>query len=244
MVDIHCHIIPEVDDGAKSWAIAEEMCRIAIEDGVEHIVATPHSNQRYAYDRNYLTQALARLQIRVGKRLRLTLGCDFHLSDQNLNDAVANPKRYTIGDTHYLLVELSNSSVPPWVGKKLTALADHGIFPILTHPERNPVLEETPERVLEWAASGVIIQVTASAFTGLWGEKVRRNAQRLLVHHAVHVVASDAHDSTRRVPGLSSARAALAEIGGKQIAHALVDTNPRAIVNGKSLPYCPPVAGL
>ncbi len=244
MVDIHSHIIPNVDDGPKSWDIAEEMCRMAVEDGVEHMVATPHSNDRYRYDREYLIEALHQLQERISNELTLSLGCDFHLSYENVQDALENPARYVIAETKYLLVELSNFSVPPSVSDSLMRLADRGLTPILTHPERNPILQGNLKRVLEWAAAGVVVQVTASAFTGLWGESVRRAAVWLLQNNAVHVLASDAHNMDRRPPGLSSARDAVVEIAGEETAQALVDTNPRAIVNGENLPYCPAVSCL
>jgi protein-tyrosine phosphatase len=244
VVDIHSHIIPNVDDGPKSWGVAEEMCRMAIADGVEHMVATPHSNDRYRYDREYLAETLQQLQERIGSQLTLSLGCDFHLSYENVQDALENPGRYVIGETKYLLVELSNFSVPPSVSDSLMRLADRGLRPILTHPERNPILQENLKRVLEWAAAGVVVQVTASAFTGSWGEEVRRAAVWLLQNNSVHVLASDAHNADRRPPGLSSAREAVAEIAGKKTAQALVDENPRAIVNSRSLPYCPAVSCL
>lgn len=244
MVDIHSHLIPNVDDGPKSWDIAEAMCRLAIEDGVEHMVATPHSNDRYRYDRESLTEALQLLQHRIGSQLTLSLGCDLHLSFENLQDALQNPGRYVIAETKYLLVELSNYGVPPSVSDSLMRLADRGLTPILTHPERNPILQGNLKRVLEWAAAGVVVQVTASAFTGLWGESVRRAAIWLLQNNAVHVLASDAHNVDRRPPGLSGAREAVAEIASKETAQALVDENPRAIVNGRTLPYCPAVSCL
>ncbi len=240
MVDIHSHILPEIDDGAQSWEMAEAMCRMAVADGVEHMVATPHNNDRYHYDREYLSQALETLQQRIGNELRLSLGCDLHLSYENLQDALEQPARFTIATTRYLLVELSDYSVPPSISDSLMRLVDRGLAPVLTHPERNPILQESPQRVVEWAATGVVIQVTASAFTGLWGERVRRSARWLLEHNAVHVLASDAHDTKRRIPGLSSARSAVAEICGEGTAQALVGGNPRAIVNDQPLPYCPP----
>ena len=244
MVDIHSHILPNVDDGPTSWDVAEEMCRIAVEDGVQHMVATPHSNDRYHYDREQLTETLEVLQKRIGNKLTLSLGCDFHLSYENVQDALEHPSRYVIGDTNYLLVELSNYSVPPSVSDSLMRLADRGLTPILTHPERNPILQGNLKRVLEWAAAGVVVQVTASAFTGSWGEGVRRAALWLLENNCVHVLASDAHNIDRRPPGLSEARAAVAEIAGNDIAQALVDDNPRAIVNGRELPYCPAVPSI
>jgi len=221
--------------------MAEAMCRMAIDDGVEHMVATPHSNDRYHYDRVYLKSALEHLQRRIGDDLKLSLGCDFHLSYENIQDALKNPARYTIDDTPYLLVELSNYSIPPQIGDSMMRLADRGLTPILTHPERNPILQKSMNRVLEWAAAGIVVQVTASALTGSWGEPVRRCAHWLLERNAVHVLASDAHNTDRRLPGLSAARDAATQICGNQIAHSLVDDNPRAIVTGKPLPYFPAV---
>lgn len=175
-------------------------------------------------------------------QLTLSLGCDFHLSYENVQDALQHPSRYVIADTNYLLVELSNYSVPPSVSDSLMRLADRGLIPVLTHPERNPILQANLRRVLEWTAAGVLVQVTGSAITGSWGEVARRAAVWLLEHEGVHVLASDAHNTSRRPPGLSRAREAVEQIAGKEIAQALVDVNPRAIVNGGKLPYCPGVS--
>jgi len=88
VIDIHCHILPEVDDGPKSSEISEAMCRMAAEDGIEHIVATPHSNDHYFYDRDYLLTLLENLRQRIGPRPALSLGCDFHLSFDNMQMAL------------------------------------------------------------------------------------------------------------------------------------------------------------
>jgi protein-tyrosine phosphatase len=239
VIDIHSHILAEVDDGPNSWEVAQEMCRMARADGVEYMVATPHANDRYHYDREYLGRALAHLRQLVGPEPRLGLGCDFHLSFENIQAALATPSRFTIESTNYLLVELSNYSIPPQISDSLMRLGDKGLVPILTHPERNPILQKTPKRVLEWVEMGVVIQVTASALTGFWGEQVRRSAHWLLEHDAVHVLASDAHDPKRRKPGLSQGREAVAELCGADIAQALVADNPGAIVSGLPLPYFP-----
>ncbi len=239
VIDIHCHILPEVDDGPKSWDVAQEMCRIAVADGITHIVATPHANNRYHYDREYLTGLLEHLRGLVGDVLELSLGCDFHLSYENLQDVLASPERYVIGRTNYLLVELSNYSIPAQISDCFIKLGDRGITPVLTHPERNPILQQSPQRVLDWVDQGCVIQVTASALTGWWGERTQAVAQWLLERDAVHVLASDAHDTKHRVPMLSAGRNAAAEICGAEIARALVEQNPLAVVNGQPLPYFP-----
>jgi len=239
VIDIHCHILPEVDDGPKSWEVAEAMCRMAAKDGIEHMVATPHANDRYYYDRAYLLNLLEQLQQRVGSAPQLSLGCDFHLSYENLRDVLVSPETYTIEDTHYLLVELNNYSIPSQIDEYFTKLAEVGITPIITHPERNPILQETPKRVLRWVGQGCVVQVTASAVTGAWGQKAAHAADWLLERDAVHVLATDAHDTKHRIPSLSAAREKVAKLYGADFAKALVDGNPRAIVSDRPLPYFP-----
>lgn len=239
MVDIHSHILPEVDDGPTSWDVCVSMCRMAAADGITHMVATPHANDRYHYDRPYLEGLLAHLRSLVGDSPKLGLGCDFHLSIDNLQDAYANPARYAIEGTRYVLVEFSNYAVPQGITDSLLKLGDVGLTPILTHPERNPILRETPQRVVEWAEQGFVVQTTGSALTGFWGERVRRAALWLLERQAVHVLATDAHDTEKRIPILSTARDAAAEICGEAVADALVEGNPHAIISNQQLPYFP-----
>ena len=215
------------------------MCRAAAADGITHQVATPHANDRYHYDREYMQGLVDRLQQLVGDALKLSLGCDFHLSYENIQDALANPKRYVIEGTRYLLVEFSNYSVPEQTTDTFLKLGDCGITVILTHPERNPILRESLQRVVEWAEQGCVIQMTGSALTGFWGERTRRAAQWLLERQAVHVLATDAHDMEKRVPILSTSRDAAAEICGQEVAEALVELNPRAIITNQPLPYFP-----
>jgi protein-tyrosine phosphatase len=239
VIDIHSHILPQVDDGAKSWEMAREMCRMAAADGIEHMVATPHANDRYAYYRESLRDMLNRLRGLVGESPRLSLGCDFHMSYENIQDAIRRPHGYTIEDTPYLLVELSNYSIPAQMEESFTLLGDKGLRPVITHPERNPILQRTPQRVLQWVEMGCIVQVTASAVTGNWGERAWRTAEWLLQREAVHVLATDSHDTKHRVPNLSAARKEIEELYSAEVAKALVDDNPRAIVSGLPLPYCP-----
>ena len=122
MVDIHSHILPEVDDGAQSWEMAEHMCQMAARDGIEHMVATPHANGEYSYDREWLRGVLNELRQRIGDKPKLSLGCDFHLSYENLESLAKDPHRYTIENTPYLLVEFSDFSIPPSINDELEDL--------------------------------------------------------------------------------------------------------------------------
>lgn len=239
MIDIHSHILPEVDDGPRSWAVALEMCRMAAADGITHMVATPHANDRYAFDREYLSRLVGELRERAGSLPQISLGCDFHFSYENLEMALESPQKYTIGETNYLLVELSDYSVPTQMPDCFRRLGDRGLTPILTHPERNPILQRTPQRILEFADQGCLIQVTASALTGAFGERPELITRWLLERSAVHFLATDAHDTRYRVPVLSEARKAATQIVGSEYAKALVEGNPGAVVAGQPIPYCP-----
>jgi protein-tyrosine phosphatase len=235
VIDIHSHILPEVDDGPKSWETAEAMCRMAADDGIEHMVATPHANDRYFYDRAYLTRLLDQLRHRIGAYPQLHLGCDFHLSFENMQSAMQTPEKYCIGQTRYLLVEFNNFNIPPQMDDWLGQMCDRDVRPIITHPERNPILQKSLERVLQWAAMGCGVQVTASALTGSWGERASEAARWLLKKKSVHFLATDAHDVNRRPPILSSARKILAKDFGEDIAEALVTGNPGAVIRNEPL---------
>ena len=239
MVDIHCHILPGIDDGSKSWEMTAEMCRVAIADGITHIVATPHCNDSYAYNRERYTEMLGQLSDAAEGKLTFSLGCDFHFSYDNIQDALANPRRYTIGESQYLLIEFSNYSIPPSIAQDLFAFSSRGLVPIITHPERNPPLQKNPEMVLKMVDQGCLVQVTANAVTGAWGNRPRKMGEWLLQREAVHVIASDAHDPVYRKPVISEARDVVARLLGASVAEALVTGNPEAIVEGKSLPYQP-----
>ena len=235
MIDIHTHILPEVDDGPKSWEIAETMCRIAAQDGIEHMVATPHANDRYFYDRVYLSDLLRQLQERIGNKPKLSLGCDFHLSYENMQAALQAPERWCIADTRYLLIEFNNFSIPHPMDDWLVQMCERAITPIITHPERNPILQKTPERVLQWVDSGCTVQVTAAALTGSWGDRAGEIARFLLDKNAVHFLATDCHDTVRRPPILSRASKVVEKEFGAKAARALVQENPAAVLRNESL---------
>jgi protein-tyrosine phosphatase len=235
MVDIHCHILPGIDDGSHSWEMTAEMCRAAVADGVTHIVATPHANYRYQYNRERFTEMLGQLHDAADGKLAFSLGCDFHFSYENIRDALEHPRRYTIGDTQYLLIEFSDFGIPPTVKEEVLALRSRGMVPIITHPERNQWLLKRPEMVPDLIEQGCLVQVTANAVTGAWGSRSRKMVEWLLERNGIHVVASDAHDPVRRPTVLSAARDEIARLAGPEVARTLVSDNPAAIVEGRRL---------
>jgi protein-tyrosine phosphatase len=237
MIDIHCHLLPDVDDGAKSWEVTLDMCRMAAADGTTHIVATPHANFEYRYDRAAHVALLNEVRTHIadlGINLALTLGCDFHLSFENIEDALANPTRYTIGDTRYLLIELSEYTIFH-VTDSIFKLRSAGLEPILTHPERNPVLLKKQELVREYVDAGARVQITANSLTGFWGKHPQKMCESLLHQGLVHFIASDAHGLRGRPPLLAAARKAAEKLVGEAAATRLVEGNPAAVLANQFL---------
>jgi protein-tyrosine phosphatase len=154
-----------------------------------------------------------------------------------MQSAMESPEIYCIGNTRYLLIEFSNFSIPQQIDDWITRMLGQDIVPIITHPERNPILQQTPERILQWVKLGCAVQITGSVLTGSWGTRAQQTAQWLFKKKAVHVLSSDGHDLVRRPPVLSEARKAVAKEFGEELAHALVEKNPGAVVNNEPPPW-------
>lgn len=239
MIDIHCHPLPGIDDGAKSVEIAIGMCQLAAADGVTHIVATPHNNYSYAFDPGLNRQVLTELQQAIGEKPKLLLGCDFHLSYDNIQVCIQNSRDFTINQTAYLLVELPEQFIPDHLSRVYYDIQVAGIKPIITHPERNPLLQQKPDLLEHWVSIGCLVQVTAQSYTGGFGTRPRRFAERLLDAGMIHFFASDAHDIKRRPPLLSRCYRKVENEKGKDIAELLLQDNPEAVINGRDLPTQP-----
>jgi protein-tyrosine phosphatase len=237
MVDIHCHILPGLDDGSESWEMTREMCGVAASDGITHIVATPHCNYEFAYDRNRFGDMLGELHDAAVGKLDFSLGCDFNFCSENIEDALVNPKQFAIGDSQYMLVELPEVFAPSVAMEDLLKISSCGMVPIITHPERNRTIVNKPEIALKMVEQGCLMQVTASAFTGFWSERPKKVAEWLLKRGAVHVIASDGHDPVGRPPVMSQGREAIEKLAGREAAEALSVHNPTAIINDEKLAY-------
>jgi protein-tyrosine phosphatase len=239
MVDIHCHILPALDDGAKSFEESLKMAEMAIEDGITHVVATPHSNSEYRFDFSVVRERRNELQAKLGDRLQLATGCDFHLSMENLELIRACPANYTINQRRYLLIEFADFAIPPATEDTLQSLQSMGLSLIVTHPERNPLIRAQPQRLERWVRQGCYVQVTAQSLLGRWGETPRKQAEAWLDQKIVHFFASDAHNTAQRPLRLKEAYAVVAERWGESLAQSLFRENPLAAFEGRELPYKP-----
>ena len=239
MVDIHCHILPGLDDGPDSIETSLEMAEAAISEGITHVVATPHANDRFPFIPDLVQSRRDEIQQRLGDRLLLATGCDFHLSYENLQDIHQHPAKYTINQKDYLLVEFADFSVPPSIDQTLHELHLLGLQVILTHPERNPLIRAHPERLYRWLQLGCYAQVTALSFQGRFGGAAKQAVERWLEQDCIHFVASDAHNVASRPLKLREAFRIVAARKSENVAPALIVDNPLAAFVGRPLPHVP-----
>lgn len=239
MVDLHHHLLPGLDDGSPNLERSVAMARIAASDGITHVVATPHANNVYRFDPRDISERLDALRSALASEaipLTIAAGCDFHLSYDNMQDALAHPRKYTVNGGDYLLVELPDYGLSPHLDEAFYELSLAGMRPILTHPERNPTLQRDPKRLADWMRIGLLTQVTTSSVIGRMGREAERMAHRMLADRWVHFLATDAHNTESRPPRMRAAHDLVAKKYGTEYADRLCTANPMAAFEGRALP--------
>lgn len=232
MIDIHCHILPGMDDGPADMEESIEMARVAVRDGIKCIVATPHLKDSI-YPASLIRGKVDELNARLaalGIELKVLHGADINsmLAPSLLRD-------YTINGTDYLLIEFPHSFLPRSFQKTVFRLIVEGFRPIVTHPERNGSVVMNPELVFDLVGSGSLIQITAGSLTGEFGPDIRECALFLLESGLVSFIATDAHSSTGRQPVLSRGLMVAEKVLGRDRASMLVSSNPGAVIEGSAL---------
>jgi len=235
MIDIHCHALPGVDDGAASMEVALEMLAGARAEGTTAVVLTPHVQPADGPERDCLHREayveLRRAAAQAGLELDLHLGAEvafrFGLAD------VAKWPSVGLAGTRFVLVDLAPGPLSPGLEQGFFELRSSGRRPILAHPERQRQLARQPERLERLRQQEVLVQVDAASFTGRFGRRARAAAEMLLQRGWVDYVASDGHDLAKRPMGLAAVQRQLTALAGEGEARRLLADNPQRLLRGE-----------
>ncbi|HTJ31428.1 MAG TPA: CpsB/CapC family capsule biosynthesis tyrosine phosphatase [Acidobacteriaceae bacterium] len=248
MIDIHYHLIYGVDDGSPDLETSLAMAEESIAEGVTAIACTPHASDSHPYqealNRERMAEIQAAIDARGPGRLKLGLACDFHLNADNIEDALHNFPRYSINGKGYLLVEFSDLAIPPQLTDALQRLKAVGYTPIITHPERNPIIVRHPQMVADWIRMGCLAQVTTSSLYGRFGNSAEAFSNEMLRRNWIHIIATDAHNPEWRPPHMKKAYEYITSHTGEETARRLCVTNPQACFEGRKLSPQPEPVGV
>jgi protein-tyrosine phosphatase len=233
MIDLHSHILPGIDDGAKTLDVSLEMARIAVNDGISVMACTPHIYPgMYMNDGPGIAVHAARLQQALkdhGISLELAVGADVHLVP-GLLAGLRSGAVPTLNGSRYLLLEPSHTTPPPRFEDSVFDLIASGYTPIITHPERLTWVEQHYAVFLRLIHQGAWMQITAGALTGMFGPRAKYWGERFLNEGHTHILATDAHSTGRRQPVLSAAVAIAERALGTSEAKNLVLHRPNAVL--------------
>ncbi len=240
MIDTHCHILPELDDGADSEETAVMMAAIAADDGVGEIVATPHIR----WDRYYTEESMERVRhavrelserlLSAGIPVKLYPGAEVLLAE-SVGSRLQRGVFPCLGETKHALVEFYFDESAERMTQMLAALTEAGIHPIVAHPERYSAVLGKKRILLDWVDRGYGLQVNQGSFLGQFGRRAKKIAHWMMENHLVLTLGSDAHDTGARVPRLTRVAAELATIYGDGYIRRITEDNPRALLTGADL---------
>ena len=240
MIDIHTHILPGVDDGARSLDEAFDMVVMAAGCGVQALVATPHSNHDMGFV-NYDSDSLAAKFNQLCKMLKeehipiqLFRGMEIWAST-DIVEKLSYGKLLTMNGTRYVLVEFAFDEEPWWIEAVLREMLCAGYLPILAHPERYCCVQEVPNLLYEWRKMGVFAQMNKGSILGRFGKRAEEASVALLRHNLVNCIASDAHHAYTRTTDLTALKRYMDRHFSLGYRELLLNENPRAILEGKNL---------
>lgn len=239
MIDIHCHILPELDDGAADMQEALAMARRAEDSGVAGIVATPHFLGK-PESLEGIGLLLARHRSlrgaisKAGIRMALYLGAEILCLPETVKMA-RQQLLPTLGQTNYLLCEFGFRENRMYMNRLLQAIAACGYRIVVAHPERYEAVQRDPRVAEQWFARGYVIQVNKDSLLGTFGSRVQQTAQLLLEQGLVHLIASDAHDSLCRTTDMSQIRDWLKDNCPAEYSRILLEENPARLIRGEKM---------
>jgi protein-tyrosine phosphatase len=247
VIDLHCHILPGIDDGAPDLETSLAMARMAVADGITVTACTPHMMPGYYENTSEgVRAAVVALQAELDANdipLRLVTGADVHLVP-GLATGLREGSKLTLADSRYFLFEPPHNTAPPRMADAVFDCMAAGFHPLITHPERLRWIEDHYELMVQMAEAGAWMQITAGSITGRFGKRTQYWAERMVDEGIVHILATDAHNLRSRSPVLSEAVEAVAERLGEEAAKDMVLTRPLAVLENVSPATVPAAVGV
>ena len=241
MVDIHCHILPATDDGALSLEESVAMCLAAADDGIEVIVATPHmfDGVHTTPEAGFIRERIDEVMAACSGKIKIMPGGEVRYSHEIFKEAKDPATRIKLNGTSYMLLEFAFQMVPANIEMTIFQMLNAGVTPVIAHPERNKRIQQHPEILAGLIERGAFSQIDAGSLTKSFGAEPYESAKKIIEAGMAHFIATDAHHLERRRPILTDAVAVAAAIGGAEYARAMVEENPRALINDRVIPYQP-----
>ena len=233
MYDIHCHILPGVDDGAGHIGLSLEMLKAEKDSGVRTIILTPHYRRRmFEPSVDLIRENFETLQKEAaGLGLDLYLGCEYH-ANMDMVENLQEGRRPTLAGSRFVLSEFKEDSPAEFIRERTMALLNAGYTPVIAHFERYKALRSSTDLVEELYERGCRMQMNADCITGRDGFFMARFAKKMAQYDLISYVASDCHDMGRRAPHLAEAAKVLEKWGGVRYAEHILCDNPREIIEG------------
>ena len=238
MVDLHCHLLPGIDDGSKSMEISLRLAREATENGVTHALLTPHHmNGRYVNHKQDVIQRTKEFQKQINAHnIPLTVfpGQEVRINGQLLEALDKDDILFADMAGKYLMLEFPDDDVPHYTNQMVFDLQQRGIIPVIVHPERNTKIMAEPDLIYQLLEKGCLSQITASSYVGTFGKKVENFSRQLIEAEQGYVFASDAHDLPGRKYEMRQAFEKLQHEFGSNIVKQY-QQNARSIINGANI---------
>lgn len=202
MIDLHCHILPGVDDGADTVEDSIAMAKVALDQGITHILCTPHHNNgKYNNPKNEVINRVKNLQKEFDKRdipLTVMPGQEVHITGELVSEIKKDNILYTDLQENYVLVEFPSNDIPEYTERLFFEIQALGKTPVIVHPERNAKFIHDPNLLIDYLDSGCLAQLTAPSYVGKFGSKIQKTAYKMVKHNLVQMIASDAHGVDKR----------------------------------------------
>lgn len=243
MIDLHCHILPGIDDGAKNMDDSIAMARSAVAEGITYILATPHHKAHgWNNEKNEIIQLVQQVQAEIDKQdIPLTIfpGQEVRLYGELIEDIDAEKIQFIDEGNQYVLIEFPSAEIPTYTEQLFYQLQHKGITPIVVHPERNQGVLKYPNQLKKLIDKGALAQLTAGSYVGTFGKEVEKLSRDLIEADMIHYIASDAHNTTTRKFHLKEAYEQLEKEYGRNLVERYQQMT-KDLVNGD--PVFPPAA--